>query len=668
MTLSEDIYQIPLWGSAGKVGIALIDADDAALIGALRWNLMKNGYAIASKRAGSRTLKLLMHRLITGNPDGMVVDHINHQRLDNRRVNLRICCGSQNAKNQRHVPGKTKGVRSIGNTWEARIAVDGHRIHLGCFKSQEEAHSVGRRRKDDPGPIGPEEAKKILAERWRLDPCRAYKAIPSFQKVIECIAPNQCLESANQMGKSSLLQWTAACLARGIHPSRPSYGPTRGLVIVPKRSHAVDWASRLTERCALAGSLAHLGSIPYIPAYEITHITPAHGSNMGKYAAKIEMKDGSEIFFALSGDDRSWKTIEGWTFDWIIRDEFAGSENMGVTIGRGLLACRSNAAKPLGGLYLWATTSTDPNEEWETFRDNAKAGVPGHAYFTADWKESNDYVSIIEREKWAANMSEEQKAVRAFGGSSAATSLFIYRRHIDEYEERLCRDLAYQPLPSDNLVVCYDPGWKDPCGILCGYITKERPETVILTHFLHYRHGTRLDHVQSIREWADGRLITWFICDPAIQKTESNGVSFFITFCEDLAAAKVKTMGTPIKGRNRNEDGIPLVEDYLLEKNPGQTLVFDMAGEGIQAGVNQLRQYRWRQNHDNTVSKITYVSKTQRDEFCDLTKYLTSRRPRWMDNGPQYRLGDAIPVAQEAALTEKAAYEKMKGLISNVRL
>lgn len=477
---------------------------------------------------------------------------------------------------------------------------------------------MAKRKLSEASPTGltPAEASQILALRRKDDPCYQYKPIPSFQAVVASQAPNQCLECANQMGKSSLLQWSASCLARGIHPTRPSYGPTRGLVIVPKRSHAVDWGSRLTKRSSLAGALAHLGDKPYIPAWEIEHITPAHGSNMGAYPAKITLKNGSEIFFALSGDDRSWKTIEGWTFDWIIRDEFAGSENMGVTIGRGLLAVRSNTSKPLGGLYLWATTSTDPNEEWETFRDTARSGTDGYAYFTAHFTESNDYVSTVEREKWAAGLSEEQKAVRAFGTASAATSLFIYRRHLEEYEERLCQHLNYQPLPDDNLVVCYDPGWKDPCGILCGYITKAHPETVILTTFLHYRHGTRLDHVQSIREWADGRLITWFICDPNIQRTESNGVSYYVTFCEDLDAAKVKVQGNPIKGRNRNEDGIPLVEDYLLEKIPGQTLVFDMAGEGIPGLIDQLRTYRWKQLSDGTISKVTYVSKTQRDEGC----------------------------------------------------
>ena len=516
---------------------------------------------------------------------------------------------------------------------------------------------------DFRAPLTPEGAAKILANRRATDPCYQYRPIPAFQRVVESLEPNQCLECANQMGKSSLLQWTAACLARGIHPTRPTYGPTRGLVIIPKRSHAVDWTSRLTVRSALAGKLAHLGEFPYIPAWEIEHITPAHGSNMGKYAAKVLLKNGSEIFFALSGDDRSWKTIEGWTFDWIIRDEFAGNENMGVTIGRGLLAVRSNPTKPLGGLYLWATTSTDPNEEWEGFRDTAKAGTQGYAYFTAAWQESDDYVSQVEREKWAAGLSEEQRAVRAFGGASAATSLFIYRRHLDEYEERLRRHLAYEPLPTDNLVVCYDPGWKDPCGILCGYITEKHPDTVILTTFLHYRHGTRLDHVQSIREWADGRLITWLICDPSIQKTEATGVSYFVTFVEDLEAAKVKIQGAPIKGRNRNEDGIPLVEDYLLEKNPGQTVVFDLAGEGIPAAIHQLRQYRWRQDDKGNILKLTYASRLQRDEACDLLKYMCSRRPRWIDNGPQHRQGDPlpVPVVDQAKLAYEAAYDEFCG-------
>lgn len=507
---------------------------------------------------------------------------------------------------------------------------------------------MSRKKAPQSSPLTPEEAARILEERRKLDPGHQYKPIPAFQVVVDSTERNQCLECSNQMGKSALLQWTASALARGIHPTRPWYGPVRIVIIVPKRSHAVDWTDRLTKRSTLGGSLSHLGDRPYLPEWEIAHITPAHGSNMGAYAAKILMKNGSEIFFALSGDERSWKTIEGWTFDHIIRDEFAGSENMGPTLGRSLLAVRSNAAKQGGGLYLWATTSTDPNEEWEKFRDEAKAGKPGYRYFTAHFSEANAYVSVEEREKWASGLTEEQKSVRAYGGASAATSLYIYRRHLDEHMARLCPELHYEPDPTDNLVLCYDPGWRDPCGILCGYIRQKDPNRIIITAFQHQRHLTRGEHVEMIREWADGRTIAWFVCDPAIQKTESNGVSYLQNFVEDLQAAKVTVHGGPMKGRNRNEDGIPLVEDYLVEKTPGVSFVFDLAGEGVPDLVQQLRQYRWRQDHAGNVMKVTYVSKGQRDEACDTLKYLASRRPYWIDLGAQGRASEvAAPTVED---------------------
>lgn len=508
--------------------------------------------------------------------------------------------------------------------------------------------------------LTPQEAQEILEQRRSKDPVQQYRPVPTFAQAMACTMLDICIQSVNQVGKSAFLQWTVAALARGLHPAHPWYGPVRIAVIVPHRTHAVDWTDRLLKECRFGGDLAHLTGFPYIPKTEIEHITYAHGSAAGKYAGKILLKNGSEIFLALSGDDKSWKTIEGWTFDHLVRDEYAGSENMGATIGRSLLAVRSNAAKVGGGLYLWATTSTDPNEEWEAFRDSCRTGQrPRAAYFEVNPSEAYNYVSKEARDAWAATLSEEQRSIRATGGSTASTSLYIYRRFFDAHKHRLCQHLDYQPGPTDNLVVGYDPGISDPCGILMGYISPERPETIIFVKFIHYRHGTRLDHVHHIRDWADGRLITWFVCDPNINKRESNGVRHAVTFFQDLETAKVRVDGDPIMGRNRNVDGIPLVEDYLTEKTPGVTLIFDMAGEGMAAGVEQMRNYRYKQNQDGSISSDTYSSRSVRDEMNHIVKYVVSRRPKWIDRGIQRRTGvtESSP-EQLQADADRAEYER----------
>jgi hypothetical protein len=83
--------------------IALIDAADYELVKNYTWSLNRSYssykekfYATASIPGQRATV--IMHRLIMDCPKGMVVDHINHNGLDNRRVNLRIFSYSDNAK------------------------------------------------------------------------------------------------------------------------------------------------------------------------------------------------------------------------------------------------------------------------------------------------------------------------------------------------------------------------------------------------------------------------------------------------------------------------------------------------------------------------------------------------------------------------------------------
>jgi hypothetical protein len=96
---------------------------------------VRNGYAY---REG-----LAMHRLILGlslgDPDQ--IDHINGDKLDNRRSNLRIATRSQNLANQQKSRGATssryKGVHwdRSKQKWRATIRSQ----HLGCFASEEDA-------------------------------------------------------------------------------------------------------------------------------------------------------------------------------------------------------------------------------------------------------------------------------------------------------------------------------------------------------------------------------------------------------------------------------------------------------------------------------------------------------------------------------------------------
>jgi hypothetical protein len=125
---------------------ALIDEQDFETINQRRWYAVKlrnSLYAVSSNHPSNKVFTK-MHRMILGVTDPMVfVDHINHNGLDNRRSNLRICTAQQNNMNAKKRKGlwKYKGVAfdSRSNYWYARIRHNNKLIHIGTFQTIEDA-------------------------------------------------------------------------------------------------------------------------------------------------------------------------------------------------------------------------------------------------------------------------------------------------------------------------------------------------------------------------------------------------------------------------------------------------------------------------------------------------------------------------------------------------
>jgi hypothetical protein len=74
----------------------------------------------------------------------MVTDHINHNKLDNRKSNLRVCTDLQNARNSTYRPNNTSGFKGVSlrkkyGTWSADIKINYFHKFLGYFSSPEEA-------------------------------------------------------------------------------------------------------------------------------------------------------------------------------------------------------------------------------------------------------------------------------------------------------------------------------------------------------------------------------------------------------------------------------------------------------------------------------------------------------------------------------------------------
>lgn len=116
---------------------ARVDAADLPRLHAMgNWMLSNKGYAIHHETDGQRTRVCYMHRVLLQAPADRVVDHINGDKLDNRRANLRLATYSQNNANRRPFASSRavyKGLSWKRGKWQVRIGVDGERIYLGRF-------------------------------------------------------------------------------------------------------------------------------------------------------------------------------------------------------------------------------------------------------------------------------------------------------------------------------------------------------------------------------------------------------------------------------------------------------------------------------------------------------------------------------------------------------
>ncbi len=110
------------------------------------WWRNVHGYVVA--RIDGK--EVYLHRLIMGYPDGLVVDHINGDRLDNRRSNLRVCKIKENVRNAQRPSNNTSGHTGVSyrkdrDRYRAYIMVDRKQIALGNYETLEEAVKARRR-------------------------------------------------------------------------------------------------------------------------------------------------------------------------------------------------------------------------------------------------------------------------------------------------------------------------------------------------------------------------------------------------------------------------------------------------------------------------------------------------------------------------------------------
>lgn len=128
--------------SQGKKTI--VDDDDFENLSKWKW-CYSMGYAIRRyTEEDGRSVYIKMHRALMEATQGLDIDHINHDKLDNRRINLRLCTRTQNQQNHKLQKNSTSGYKGVNfhkqnNIWRAQIRIDRKHTHLGCFNTKEEA-------------------------------------------------------------------------------------------------------------------------------------------------------------------------------------------------------------------------------------------------------------------------------------------------------------------------------------------------------------------------------------------------------------------------------------------------------------------------------------------------------------------------------------------------
>lgn len=117
---------------------ALVDDEDYEWLSQWKWHYNK-GYAVRGVFNGKNMSKIRLHREVAKMKPGEITDHINRNKLDNRKSNLRSVTVSQNRRN---VKSKGYSWDKKMNKWKAQIQIHRKKIYLGSFTSERSARKA----------------------------------------------------------------------------------------------------------------------------------------------------------------------------------------------------------------------------------------------------------------------------------------------------------------------------------------------------------------------------------------------------------------------------------------------------------------------------------------------------------------------------------------------
>lgn len=146
--------KIPLSGKNGKGLFAIVDDENFAFLSQFSWSLSLKGYAQAyipvkwkNKYPVGKSIQMQRMVLFDSLDSKTYADHINRDKLDNRRKNLRVCTLAESNRNRgiihfkhrQKIVSKFKGVWWDKTKWRCAITHNNKKIYLGRYDSELEA-------------------------------------------------------------------------------------------------------------------------------------------------------------------------------------------------------------------------------------------------------------------------------------------------------------------------------------------------------------------------------------------------------------------------------------------------------------------------------------------------------------------------------------------------
>lgn len=136
----DDHAEIILYNKYGiETSRILIDLCDVDIASKYKWRKDKDGYAVTSLKNNGRIKNIYLHRILMNPDDGMIVDHINRNKQDCRRNNMRITTNAINSRNTGLQSNNTSGYPGVvwnKNAWNVFITVNGKKIYIGRNKDK----------------------------------------------------------------------------------------------------------------------------------------------------------------------------------------------------------------------------------------------------------------------------------------------------------------------------------------------------------------------------------------------------------------------------------------------------------------------------------------------------------------------------------------------------